>query len=226
MLSLTPFSSAESYAYTLVFDVASALSGLGGAAAAIVVCTVAVRLLLLPLTLRAVRGERRRARLAPAVAKLRGEHGKDPARLATEISSLYRAEGVSPFAGLLPALAQVPVFLVLYRLFYTTRIGGHANALLSQQLFGVPLAARFPTGGLVFAGLFVALALLAWWASWWAGRVGGPDTRVAWIARIAPFTTVLAVAFVPLAAVVYLVTTRAFTAVESTVLRRGMPARE
>jgi membrane protein insertase Oxa1/YidC/SpoIIIJ len=66
------FTSVEGVAYTLVFAVASALSGLGGAAAAIAVCTVAVRLSLLPLTFRAVRGERRRARSLPRPRRCAG----------------------------------------------------------------------------------------------------------------------------------------------------------
>jgi YidC/Oxa1 family membrane protein insertase len=228
------FTSIEGVAYTLVFSVASALSGLGGAAAAIAVCTVALRLLLLPLTLRAVRGERHRARLAPQVARLRDRHRSDPARLAAELTRLYRTERVSPVAGLGPALLQVPFFFVLYRLFYASQVAGHANALLGQAVFGVPLGARFlvgaggGAGALVFGGLFVALALLAWWAAWWARRVavatGAATTGLSgWLIRLAPFTTVLAAAFVPLAAGLYLVTTRAVTAVETTLLHRGMP---
>jgi YidC/Oxa1 family membrane protein insertase len=228
------FTSIEGAAYTLVFSVASALSGVGGAAAAIAVCTVAVRLLLLPLTLRAVRGERHRARLAHQVAKLRERYRRDPARLATELAKLHRVERVSPVAGVGPALLQAPVFFVLYRLFYASQIAGHANALLGQAVFGVPLGARFlvgaggGAGALVFVALFLALALLAWWAAWWARQVavatGTPATGLSgWLVRLAPFMTVLAAAFVPLAAGLYLVTTRAFTAVETTLLRRGMP---
>jgi YidC/Oxa1 family membrane protein insertase len=98
----------------------------------------------------------------------------------------------------------------------------------------VPLGARFLAGAgsgagtLVFVGLFAALALLACWGAWWARRValatGAPTTGLSgWLTRIGPFTTVAAAAFAPLAAGVYLVTTRAFTAVETTVLRRGLP---
>jgi YidC/Oxa1 family membrane protein insertase len=235
LLSLTLFSDIENAAYTAVSAVASAFSGAGGAGVAIAVCTVAVRLLLLPLTLRAVRGERRRARLGPQITALRRKYSADPGRLARETIELYRANQVSPFAGVLPSLLQVPVFTVLYRLFYAARIAGHPNALLGQTLFGVPLGARFlvgaggGTGGmLVFAGVFAALALAGWWGAWWARRVaranGAAMVGVAgWVARLSPFASVLAVAFVPLAAGVYLVTTRAFSAVETTLLRRGLP---
>src|SRR5581483_2990369 len=115
----------------------------------------------------------------------------------------HRAEGVSPVAGMLPMLLQAPVFLLLYRLFYAPRIAGHANALLGQALFGVPLGAHFPTGATLFGAVFVALALLAWCTSRWAVRVGEAAGRPAgWLIRLAPYGSVLAVAVVPLAGAV------------------------
>lgn len=186
MFSLTSF---DGPAYTIVFNIAAALSGLGGAATAIAVCTLAVRLLLLPLTVRAVRAQR---------------------------------------GGALFGLLQAPVFFVLYRLFYAPRIAGHPNALLSQALFGVRLGARFPAGGgshlLVFGVLFAALGLLGWWFSRWSRRVArATGTPAGWLVRLAPYATVAVAAYVPLAAGIYLVTTRAVSAVETVVLRTGLP---
>src|SRR5262245_57864086 len=91
---------------------ASALTPVG----AVVAITVAIRAALHPLTRAAVRGERARMRLAPKVTELRRRHAKDPVKAAEETLALHRAEGVSPFAGLLPVLAQAPVFILLYRL--------------------------------------------------------------------------------------------------------------
>ncbi len=54
----------------LITELAGLLGPVGGAAA-IVICTITLRLLLLPLTLTAIRGERARAALAPQVAELR-----------------------------------------------------------------------------------------------------------------------------------------------------------
>src|SRR5437773_9043655 len=142
-------------AYHLVSGLADGISPVfGGAAtaAAIVLATVAVRLLVLPLRLWQLRAERARARLAPQVDELRRRHAGDAATLSRELTALYRAERVSPFAGLLPALAQAPFFLVLYRMF--------ASLATAGAVFGVPLGARWLTGGL-FGPHTVAFAALA-----------------------------------------------------------------
>src|SRR5205809_8132669 len=111
-MSFPPLDAAVSGVYPIVVQIAGAL---GGASIAIVVCTLLIRLALLPLSLVAARGERARAALAPQVQELRRKYAKDPQRLATELSGLYRSAGTSPFAGLLPNLLQAPFFLVAYR---------------------------------------------------------------------------------------------------------------
>ena len=120
--------------YPFVVSLATTLSPVGGAATTIVLCTAALRLLLLPLALAAVRGERSRIALAPRVADLRRRHGKDPARLGTELTQLYRDAGISPFAGLLPLLLQSPAFIVWYRIFTAPAVAGP-----SERPAGVPV---------------------------------------------------------------------------------------
>ena len=56
-----------------------------------------------------------------------------------ELAALYKREGTSPFAGLLPLLAQWPLLSVLYLLFRSATVDGAQNRLLSDGLFGVPL---------------------------------------------------------------------------------------
>jgi YidC/Oxa1 family membrane protein insertase len=221
-LSIPLLDGAVAAVYPFLAQFASALSPVGGAAAAIVLCTVALRALLLPLTIAAVRGERSRAALAPRVAELRRRYAKDQARLATELTGLYRAERVSPLAGCLPALLQAPFFMVSYRLFTTP-------GLLSAHLLGVPLGARLLSGGypLAFLPVIAALAALCWLAARRARRVaaanGAPPP--AGIAALLPYLSVLSVAVVPLGVTLYLVTTLSWTVVENVVLRRGLAPR-
>src|SRR5215468_2542744 len=85
--------------YPLVTKLAAMLQPVGGAATAIVVCTAVLRLLVLPLTRAAVRGERSRAALAPRVRALQRRFRQDPARLRAELFRLYQDAGVSPLAG-------------------------------------------------------------------------------------------------------------------------------
>ncbi|GAB3944914.1 hypothetical protein GCM10027614_35850 [Micromonospora vulcania] len=200
--------------------------------------TIVVRLLLSPLTVAQVRGERRRAALAPQVRDLQRRYAADPAKLQTEVFALYRSAGANPVAGCLPVLLQAPFLLVMYRLFSTTEGG---TGLLQERLGGVPLGHHLGDGlagaaGPLFAALLAVLLLLAWWssrrarrASTLTGTVAGTTTEgpgAAALARLLPllpFTTVLVALVLPLAAVIYLVTTTAWSALEQAVLRRPQP---
>ena len=108
------------------------------AVAAIVVFTMAVRLLLMPLSLRALRGQAVQARLAPELQALRRKHAKQPERLQREMTALYKREGTSMFAGFAPLLLQWPLLSVIYLLFRSPQVGGKPNTLLTRDLFGVP----------------------------------------------------------------------------------------
>jgi YidC/Oxa1 family membrane protein insertase len=159
-------------AYHLVFALTTVLTPvLGGfaALAGIVVFTMAVRLLLAPLSFRALRGQAAMARLAPRIQQLRQRYGRQPQRLQRELSALYAREGTSMLAGFAPLLAQWPVFSVLYLLFRSSTIAGGPNRLLSRDLLGVPLGHHVLSGagaasaqGAVFIGVFAVLAVICW----------------------------------------------------------------
>src|SRR5215469_8779042 len=176
-------------AYHVVSGLAGLLAPLAGGlatAAAIAAFTVAIRLLLLPLSYRAMRGMAAQARIAPRVQALQKQHAGQPDRLQRELAALYQSEGTSMFAGCLPALAQWPVLSVLYLLFRSPRIAGAPNTLLSHGLFGAPLgshwlggAGPFSAQGAVFAGLFLLLAGIGWLSARLARRINAPSARSA-----------------------------------------------
>src|SRR5215469_4435649 len=159
-------------AYHVVSAFAGALTPLLGglaAAAAIVLFTVTIRLLILPLSYRAMRGLAAQARIAPRAQALRRQHAGQPDRLQRELADLYKSEGTSMFAGCLPMLLQWPFLTVMYLLFRSANVGGVRNALLSHNLFGAPLGSHWlggagplSTQGAVFAGLFLLLAGIGW----------------------------------------------------------------
>ena len=140
-----------------------------GTVAAIVAVTMTVRLLLLPLSLSAARGQASQARLLPQVAELRKRHARQPELLRAELSALYQRENTSALAGCLPALLQLPFFTVMYRLFLDRTVQGRPNGLLTHDLLGAPLgghwlagAGPFSAQGAVFIGLFGLLGVVAW----------------------------------------------------------------
>jgi YidC/Oxa1 family membrane protein insertase len=260
-------------AYHVVSTLSTWLAPLPGGlatATAIVAFTVAVRLLLLPLSYYAIRGERARARLLPQFQDLNRRYARDPERLRRELGKLKQAEGAGIYAGCLPLLLQLPFFSVMYRLFLSRDIHGSPNALLAHHLLGVPLASRlfgaagpFSLQGAVFLGLFTLLGAVALCSARLArtaashGQPGpapanhaetgpapaGPAPagrgqrpagksataaagRAGALTRLAPFSTLLVAAAVPLAAGLYLLTTTAWTLLERTALRGRISIRE
>ncbi|MER7458617.1 membrane protein insertase YidC [Micromonospora sp. NPDC126480] len=231
MLAFTPLQDAVGAAGAVVAGLAAGLeplAGGGATAAAIVVFTIAVRLLIAPLTVAQVRGERRRAALAPRVRELQRRYADDRARLQAELFALYRSVGANPLAGCLPPLLQAPFLFVAYRLF-TTDEGG--TGLLAERLAGVPLGHQLGDGlaGAVvplFGFLLVALLAVAWLTARRMRRLAaaGPDGASGALARLLPllpYATVPVALVLPLAAVIYLVTTTAWAALEQAVLRRS-----
>src|SRR5215470_3797344 len=150
-------------AYHLVFALTSLLTPVAGglaAVGAIIVFTAAVRLLLSPLSLRALRGQTAMARLMPQVQALRTRYSRQPERFKRELSALYQREGTGPLAGLLPLLAQWPFLSVMYLLFRSATVDGARNHLLSDGLFGVPLGAHWLSGASLLSvqgALFLAI---------------------------------------------------------------------
>jgi YidC/Oxa1 family membrane protein insertase len=214
-------------AYHLVLALTNFLCPvLGGlaAVAAIVVFTMAIRLLLSPLSFRALRGQAAMTRLAPQIQELRKRYGRQPERLQRELTALYAREGTSLLAGFVPLLAQWPVFSVLYLLFRSPTVAGGVNSLLSRDLFGVPLGAHWLSGGgagiataglhaAVFPAVLAILALICWLSVRVARQMtagpavvaSGTGGAAGLLVKVLPYITVVIAAFAPLAAAVYLV---------------------
>jgi YidC/Oxa1 family membrane protein insertase len=244
-------------AYYLVSALTHLLTPVAGglaAVAVIVLFTAAVRLLISPLSFRALRGQAAMARLAPHVQALRTRYGRQPERLSREVTALYKREGTSPFASILPLLAQWPFLSVMYLLFRSATVDGAQNQLLSHGLLGVPLGAHWLSGaGLLsvhdalFLAIFALLAALCWLSARLAKRAAPaaaapagqstartrPDPAEALansraaglLARVLPYVTVVIAAFAPLAAAIYLLTTVAWTLAERRLfLRRAARA--
>jgi YidC/Oxa1 family membrane protein insertase len=217
-------------AYHLVSGFTSLLTpalGSAAAVAAIVLFTVAVRLILMPLSLRGLRGQAAAARLTPQLQALRKRYAKQPEQLQREMTALYKREGTSMFAGLTPFLLQWPLLSVVYLLFRSTQIGGKPNSLLTRDLFGVPLGSHWLSGaglvsahGAVFLGVFALLAGLCWLSvrlgRLMAAQQAGPDGANApgALIRVLPYLSVVIAAFIPLAAGIYLLVSTGWALVE------------
>lgn len=237
-------------AYSTLVGLAALLEPLTGASAAalaIVIVTLLVRSLLIPVGISQARAEQSRARLAPRLNELQRRHRNNPERLRTETLELYRRENTSPFAGMLPLLAQAPVIGILYTLFIRPEIAGHVNELLTNELFGVPLGSSLVGAAfngaafngaatlqtlLVFGALVVVMIVVAELTRrMLPPPTSDPDSPLAspgmrhMMNALHYLTAVLAL-FVPLAAGIYLTVTVAWTLMQRVLLRRRYPLPE
>jgi YidC/Oxa1 family membrane protein insertase len=81
---------------------------------AIVLLTVAIRLLLVPLAVKQFHSMQKLQRIAPELKKVQGRYKDDKQRQQQEIMKLYQEHGVNPFGSCLPLVAQIPVMISLY----------------------------------------------------------------------------------------------------------------
>jgi YidC/Oxa1 family membrane protein insertase len=84
--------------------------------AAIALLTIAVRVLLIPLTTKQVKSQQAMQRIQPELKRLQAKYKDDRTKLNEEMMKFYKENKVNPVAGCLPLLLQTPLFLVLYRL--------------------------------------------------------------------------------------------------------------
>src|SRR4051795_8493385 len=81
---------------------------------AIVLLTVAIMLLLTPLTVKSTRSMLAMQRLQPEIKRLQQQHKNDRQALNEAMMAFYKEHNVNPVGGCLPMLLQMPVFFALY----------------------------------------------------------------------------------------------------------------
>ena len=83
----------------------------------IIIFTVLLRLALWPLLQTQLRSTAQMQALQPKINELKEKFKDDPAKLNAETMKLYQQNGANPAAGCLPILIQMPVLIVLWRVF-------------------------------------------------------------------------------------------------------------
>ncbi len=109
---------------------------------AIIFLTIAVRIVLLPLSVKQTRSMREMQRIQPEVKKLQQKHKGDRQKLNEEMMGLYKEHGVNPFGGCLPLLMQFPVLIGLFYVIRTplNYLDQFRDSSLHAALESTPLA--------------------------------------------------------------------------------------
>lgn len=82
----------------------------------IVALTFAVRLLVLPLSIRGIKSMRRMQVIGPQMKEIQERYSDDKERQQREMMKLYRDNKINPLASCLPFLLQIPFFIAIYQL--------------------------------------------------------------------------------------------------------------
>jgi YidC/Oxa1 family membrane protein insertase len=99
---------------------------------AIIVLTIALRVVLFPLALPSLKSAKAQKEIQPDIAKLKKKYKNDKQKLAKAQMELFKQKGVNPFAGCLPQILQLVILIALYRVFMDNLTNGGLN---SQFLF-------------------------------------------------------------------------------------------
>lgn len=92
----------------------------------IIVLTVVIRLLLFPLYMKQLKSSKAMQAIQPLIADVKKKYPKDQRAQYQAMQEVYKEYGVSPAAGCLPLLIQLPV---LYGMFFSLNLVLHATGL-------------------------------------------------------------------------------------------------
>jgi YidC/Oxa1 family membrane protein insertase len=138
---------------------------------AVIIVTVAIRLILLPFSLSAARTQRAMKILEPKIKALREEHKGNKEKEAIETLALYREAKVNPFASIAMIFIQIPVLLALYWVFFREAFPAlNENILYSFTPTPTHVSLLF-LGIISVADKSLILAVLAGLTQFWQARM-------------------------------------------------------
>lgn len=202
---------------------------------AIILLVVAVRIVLVPLTLKQMRSMQAMAHLAPEMKEIQRKYKDDRQRQQQEMMKLYKENKVNPAASCLPLVAQIPVFIALFYLLKDDL----KTEICGPQLAARGLEAAETTCGAVAPGsaefLFIAdltakesgwilvLLILLYISSQLVASLVSLTTADKMQRRLflaLPFVFVLFIIQFPAGLIVYWITTNIWTAAQGYLIRR------
>ncbi|MEX0587441.1 MAG: YidC/Oxa1 family membrane protein insertase [Patescibacteria group bacterium] len=117
-LLITPLTTALFFFYNLLG---------GNLGLAIIALTVALRLLLFPLTLPSLKSMKIQREIKPDLDRIQKKYKGDRQKLATAQMELFKQRGVNPLAGCLPQILQLVILIALYQVFISNLQNGGLN---------------------------------------------------------------------------------------------------
>jgi len=83
----------------------------------ILILTIAIKLMLLPLTYKAYLSTAKMKVLKPEMEEIQAKHKDDRMKSQQELMAMYKKAGVNPLGGCFPMLLQMPILIAMFRFF-------------------------------------------------------------------------------------------------------------
>ncbi|HWA11200.1 MAG TPA: membrane protein insertase YidC [Opitutaceae bacterium] len=101
---------------------------------AIILTTLTLKIVTLPLTLKAARSMKRMQKFQPEIQALREKYKDNPQKMQTAMMDLYREHKVNPMGGCLPMLIPLPFFWGFFRMLQSAAELRFAEFLWAKDL--------------------------------------------------------------------------------------------
>lgn len=184
---------------------------------AILLSTIAIKLVLFPLVYHSFKAMAKMRGLAPKMKEIQERYAADKQRQQQEILRLYQTEKVNPVSGCLPILLQIPVFFALYKVLTNTIEMRHApfpgwiedlSARDPTSIFNVFGLLPYDPGQIPLIGglLLIGAWPILYGVSMWALQALSPpptDPMQAQIFRLLPIVFTFMFATFPAGLVIY-----------------------
>jgi len=128
---------------------------------AIILLTVLVKLILFPISQKAVRTQFLMRGLQPQLEKIKEKYAKNKQEQARKTMDLYKEKGINPFSGILLIFIQIPIIFALYWVFFRGGLPEIDMSLLYSFIREPSQINMNFLGSIDMAGRSVVLAFLA-----------------------------------------------------------------
>lgn len=133
----------------------------GDVGLAVILATIIIKVILMPLSLRAVRTQKQMKLIEPQLRELKEKYKDNKEMQAREMMALYKEHNIRPFASIFGILVQLPIIIALYLVFSRGHIFEIDPSLLYSFVPYPEVISPLFLGFFVVAGASVVLALLA-----------------------------------------------------------------
>jgi len=189
---------------------------LGSWPLAIMLLTVALKLITWPLSQKSYMSMQKMKAIKPKLDELKAKIGNDRQKFAQEQMALMKREGVNPFAGCLPMLLQLPIWVGLY------------GAILgSVELYHEPMGLWVPdlSSPDPFFVMPIIVGIIQFVQMWLTPQTTTDEMQAKIMKYGMPVLFTLFMLFLPSALVLYILVNSLLTIAQNLLIKRKMEAR-